>query len=174
MIDDLEDCNTENNDDISDELNEQNLLISQRRKKLQEIRLEGVNPYANRFPVSHRLGEISEKFSSFSKEELEEEKENSYTVAGRILAKRLQGKVIFMDLRDGTGQIQLFVRQKDLGEEYFEKMKGLDIGDIAGIEGGIFKTKPGELSVWVRSGKLLTKNLRPLPEKFHGLQNIVP
>ena len=75
MIDDLDDCNTENNDDISDELNEQNLLISQRRKKLQEIRLEGVNPYANRFPVSHRLGEISEKFSSFSKEELEEEKE---------------------------------------------------------------------------------------------------
>ncbi len=172
MIDDFEDCNTQNNDDISDELNEQNLLISQRRKKLQEIRSEGVNPYANRFPVSHRLGEISEKFSSFSKEELEEEKENSYTVAGRILAKRLQGKVIFMDLRDGTGQIQLFVRQKDLGEEYFEKMKGLDIGDIAGIEGGIFKTKTGELSVWVRSGKLLTKNLRPLPEKFHGLQNI--
>ncbi len=172
MKDDLEDSNTENNKEVSDELKEENLLISQRRNKLQEIRSEGVNPYANRFAVSHQIRKILEKFSSLSKEELEEEKENSYTLAGRIMAKRLQGKVIFMDLRDGTGQIQLFVRQKDLGEEGFEKAKGLDIGDIAGFEGGIFKTKTGELSVWVRTVKLLTKNLRPLPEKWHGLQNV--
>ena len=172
MIDETEDSNIQKNNEFTDELNEENLLISQRRKKLQEIRTEGGNPFANRFSISHQIKEILEKFSSFSKEELEEEKEKSYTVAGRILAKRLQGKVIFMDLRDGTGQLQLFVRQKDLGEAGFEKMKGLDIGDIAGVEGGIFKTKTGELSVWVRSGKLLTKNLRPLPEKWHGLKNV--
>ncbi|MED5580134.1 MAG: lysine--tRNA ligase [Nitrospinota bacterium] len=172
MNDDLEDSKIQKNDEVYDELEDENLLISQRRRKLQEIRSSGGNPFVNRFTVSHQVRVILEKFSSFSKEELEEEKENSYTVAGRILAKRLQGKVVFMDLRDGTGQLQLFVRQKDLGEQAFEKMKGLDIGDIAGFEGGIFKTKTGELSVWVRSGELLTKNLRPLPEKWHGLQNV--
>ena len=92
MIDETEDSNIQKNNEHPDELNEENLLISQRRKKLQEIRTEGGNPFANRFSISHQIKEILEKFSSFSKEELEEEKEKSYTVAGRILAKRLQGK----------------------------------------------------------------------------------
>ena len=79
MIDEPEDSNIQKNNEVSDELNEENLLISQRRKKLQEIRLEGGNPFANRFAISHQIKEISEKFSSFSKEELAEEKEKSYS-----------------------------------------------------------------------------------------------
>ena len=147
-------------------------LIEQRRRKLEAIREAGGNPFPNRFRVSHRIGEIVSEQGDLTEEGYDETKGQRFVVAGRVMAKRLQGKVIFMDLRDGSGRIQLFIRMNELGEEKFAAAKELDIGDIVGCEGGIFKTRTGELSVWVRRIHLLTKNMHPLPEKWHGLQNV--
>ncbi|MEE9274456.1 MAG: lysine--tRNA ligase [bacterium] len=147
-------------------------MRAQRRSKLEALRAAGKNPFVNRFPLTHRIGEIVAAYADRSQEEFEEEREGRFVVAGRLMARRLQGKVIFMDLRDATGRIQLFFRKNDLGDESFERAKEFDIGDIVGCEGGIFRTRTGELSVWVRSADVLTKNLAPLPEKWHGLQNV--
>lgn len=147
-------------------------LLELRRRKLEAIREAGGDPYPNRFPVTHRVGDIVSECDGLTEVEYEETKAGRYVLAGRIVAKRLQGKVIFMDLRDGTGRLQLFIRMNELGEEAFAAAKELDIGDIVGCAGGIFRTRTGELSVWVREIRLLTKNLHPLPEKWHGLQNV--
>ncbi|MFP6869013.1 MAG: lysine--tRNA ligase [Nitrospinota bacterium] len=147
-------------------------LIEQRRRKLEAIRGAGGDPFPNRFPITHRAGDIISECGGFTDAEYEETKAGRYVIAGRIVAKRLQGKVVFMDLRDGTGRLQLFIRLNELGEEGFAAAKDLDIGDIVGCAGGVFRTRTGELSVWVREIRLLTKSLRPLPEKWHGLQNV--
>jgi len=151
---------------------EENVLIAQRRRKLEALRAAGENPFPNRFRTTHRVGEIVAAYGPLAGEALAPAKEGRFAVAGRLMGKRLQGKVVFMDLRDGSGRIQLFLRQNDLGEAAFARAKELDIGDIVGAEGGVFRTKTGELSVWVRGFSLLAKNLRPLPEKWHGLQNV--
>ncbi len=151
---------------------EESLLLAQRRKKLEAIRAAGENPFVNRFSISHRIGEVVARYGGLAEGALAEAKEERLVIAGRVMAKRLQGKVIFMDLRDGSGRIQLFFRLNDLGEEAFARAKELDIGDIVGCEGGMFRTRSGELSLWVRRAALLTKSLRPLPEKWHGLQNV--
>ncbi|OGL63552.1 MAG: lysine--tRNA ligase [Candidatus Tectomicrobia bacterium RIFCSPLOWO2_12_FULL_69_37] len=151
---------------------EENVLIAQRRRKLEALRAAGENPFPNRFRTTHRIGEIVAAYGPLAGEALAPAKEGRFAVAGRLMGKRLQGKVVFMDLRDGSGRIQLFLRQNDLGEAAFARAKELDIGDIVGAEGGVFRTKTGELSVWVRGFSLLAKNLRPLPEKWHGLQNV--
>ncbi|MEE9257031.1 MAG: lysine--tRNA ligase [bacterium] len=147
-------------------------LLEQRRRKLDAIRGEGKNPFVNRFPISHQIGDIAAKYGELSDEEYEETKAQRFVVAGRVMAKRLQGKVVFMDLRDGSGRIQLFVRMNELGEEAFTRVKELDIGDIVGSAGGVFRTRTGELSIWVREIQLLTKSMYPLPEKWHGLKDV--
>ncbi|MBI3025963.1 MAG: lysine--tRNA ligase [Candidatus Tectomicrobia bacterium] len=151
---------------------EENVLVAQRRRKLEALRAAGENPFPNRFRTTHRVGEVVAAYGPLSGEALAPAKEERVRVAGRLMGKRLQGKVVFMDLRDGSGRIQLFLRRDDLGEEAFARAKELDVGDIVGAEGGVFRTRTGELSVWVRGFALLAKNLRPLPEKWHGLQNI--
>ena len=147
-------------------------IIEQRRRKLDQVRQEGGNPFVNRFPISHRIGDLTEKFGGLTDEEYEETKAQRFVTAGRVMAKRLQGKVVFMDLRDGTGRIQLFIRMNELGEEAFARVKELDIGDIVGCAGGVFRTRTKELSIWVREIQLLTKSMYPLPEKWHGLQDV--
>ncbi len=151
---------------------DENALIRQRRKKLDAIRSSGANPFVNRFETTHQLGEIVEEFHETPAEGFDEAKDAHFSVAGRILAKRVQGKVAFVDLRDGTGRIQLFVRMNEVGEEAFQAVKDFDIGDVVGARGGVFRTRMGELSIWVRGVELLTKSLRPLPEKWHGLRNV--
>ena len=151
---------------------EENALVAQRRRKLEALRAAGENPFPNRFRTTHRIGDIVEAYGPLGEAALAPAKEGRFAVAGRLMGKRLQGKVVFMDLRDGSGRIQLFLRQNDLGEESFARAKELDVGDIVGAEGGVFRTKTGELSIWVRAFSLLTKSLRPLPEKWHGLQNV--
>ncbi len=155
-----------------EERDDENILSRSRRKKLEGIRASGANPFVNRFPTTHRIGVIVAQYHDVPADGFDEAKEQDFSVAGRIIARRVQGKVAFLDLRDGTGQIQLFIRMNEIGEEAFQLARELDIGDIVGVEGGVFRTRMGELSVWVRRIGLLTKSLRPLPEKWHGLRNV--
>ena len=155
-----------------DERDDENILTLRRRKKLEGIRTAGANPFVNRFSTTHQIGVIVEEFQEMATDGLDEAKEANFSVAGRIIAKRVQGKVAFIDLRDGTGQIQLFIRKDEIGDPAFQSAKDLDIGDIIGAGGGVFRTRMGELSIWVRRLSLLTKSLRPLPEKWHGLKNV--
>ena len=112
-------------------------------------------------------------WDQFSKEELQEKEDDSHvTIAGRLMTKRGKGKAGFAHVQDLSGQIQIYVRKDQVGEEQFELWNAADLGDIVGVEGVMFKTNTGELSVKAKSFTLLTKSLRPLPDKFHGLQDI--
>lgn len=151
-----------------DELNDQ-LLV--RRQKMMDIRESGLDPFGSKFERTHLSNAIKEEFDSFTKEELEAAG-HRVTIAGRIMTKRGKGKAGFAHLQDLDGQIQIYVRQDAIGEESYELFKTVDLGDIIGISGTVFKTNVGELSVKADEFTFLTKALRPLPEKFHGLQDI--
>ena len=140
-------------------LSEQRLI---RRAKLKELQDAGQDPFQiTKFVVKHHSADIKEGFEAL---------EGAMTsVAGRIMSKRGMGKAVFCDLQDGKGRIQLYVRVDELGEEAFAKFKKTDIGDIVGVEGEVFKTKRGEISVKAHKVTLLSKSLQPLPETFHGL-----
>ena len=147
---------------------DENKLIAERKSKLALLRESG-NPYINDFKPQNLARSIHEKFDSFSNEDLQEAGE-FVTVAGRLMLKRIMGKASFVQLQDTSGQIQLFVTRDELEEGFYnEQFKKWDIGDIIGASGVLFKTQTGELSIRVGDIKLLTKSLRPLPEKFHGL-----
>ncbi len=149
---------------------DENKLIAERKSKLALLREEG-NPYVNDFKPLNLALDIHAKFDVNSNEELQEVNE-SVTVAGRIMLKRIMGKASFVQLQDTSGQIQLFVTRDELDEGFYnEQFKKWDIGDIVGASGTLFKTQTGELSVRVNDIRLLTKSLRPLPEKFHGLSD---
>lgn len=142
-------------------------LIGERIRKLKEIVSLGVNPYPHRYDPTHSSKEILEKYSELKAEEKTADK---VKVAGRIVAVRDMGKVSFSHLQDESGRIQLFFKEDSLGLQY-ALFKLLDIGDIVGVEGTVFKTKTGETSVWVEKLDLLCKSIRPLPEKWHGLKD---
>lgn len=146
---------------------DENELIAQRREKLHHLKEKG-SAYPNDFRRSATAADLHESFGDQSKEDLES-RENTAAVAGRIILKRLMGKASFLTVQDVSGQIQLYVRQNDIGEENYEAFKKFDMGDIIGAEGVLMKTNKGELSLHVRSIRLLTKSLRPLPEKHKGL-----
>ena len=150
-------------------MNEQeaNPLIAQRREKLTHIREQGI-AFPNDFKRTHYAGRLQVEHSDDSKEILEE-RADRVMVGGRIMLKRIMGKASFITISDTTGQIQLFIQKGRLGDEPYDAFKTWDTGDIIGAEGELFKTKTGELSIRVDGIKLLTKSLRPLPEKFHGL-----
>ena len=151
-----------------DELNDQ-LLV--RRQKMEDIRESGLDPFGSRFERTHLSNEIIEKYEGLSKEELDETT-HEVKIAGRIMTKRGKGKAGFAHLQDLGGQVQIYVRQDAIGEEAYELFNSTDLGDIIGVSGVIFKTKVGELSIKVTEFTFLTKALRPLPEKFHGLKDI--
>ena len=146
---------------VEQELSE---LLQVRRDKLKALQDEGRDPFhVTKFNRTAFSAEVIENF-----EELEEK---PVSVAGRIMSKRGMGKVIFSHIKDDKGQIQLFVRKDNLSEQEFADFKKYDIGDIVGVDGVVFKTKTGEISVRAEKITLLSKSLRPLPEKFHGMTN---
>ena len=148
--------------------NSDNKLIAERREKLKELRKQG-NPFKNYFRPKDFAQEITEQYDGQDKDSFEEKK-IEVTIAGRIMLKRVMGKASFAHIQDTTGKIQIYVARDDLPEGiYNEQFKKWDIGDIVGLTGSLFKTKVGELSIKVSSIELITKSLRPLPEKFHGL-----
>ncbi|GAB4361516.1 MAG: lysine--tRNA ligase [Gammaproteobacteria bacterium] len=146
---------------------DENALIAQRRAKLQKLRENGV-AFPNDFRRNVMAGELHAEHGGKSNEELEAEPLR-VKVAGRMMSKRVMGKASFAHIMDMSGRIQLFVQRDALPEGVYQEFKSWDIGDIIGAEGVLFKTRTGELSVKVESIRLLTKSLRPLPEKFHGL-----
>ncbi|MGG2094220.1 lysine--tRNA ligase [Bacillus sp. S13(2024)] len=151
-----------------EELNDQ-LLV--RREKLHNLREQGMDPFGKRFERTHSTKELLSLYGEISKEELEE-KEISVSIAGRIMTKRGKGKAGFAHIQDLHGQIQIYVRKDAVGDEQYELFNTADLGDLVGIEGKVFKTKVGELSVKVTGFTLLTKSLRPLPDKYHGLKDV--
>jgi lysyl-tRNA synthetase, class II len=151
-----------------EELNDQ-LIV--RREKLHTLREMGVDPFGKRFERTHSTRELIDLYDGFTKEQLDE-KEITVTIAGRIMTKRGKGKAGFTHIQDLTSQIQLYVRLDAVGEEQYEIFNIADLGDIVGVTGTVFKTKVGELSIKVSSFELLSKALRPLPDKFHGLKDV--
>jgi len=148
------------------ELTEQDLLAL-RRAKLTHLRSNG-NAYPNDFKRDSLAATIHLNYESLTAEQLENQ-HITVKIAGRMMTRRVMGKAAFAHLQDMSGQMQIYVRRDDIGEATFEQFKHWDIGDILGAEGHLFKTKTGELSLKIKTLKILTKSLRPLPEKFHGL-----
>ncbi|HHC73479.1 MAG TPA: lysine--tRNA ligase, partial [Thiothrix sp.] len=153
--------NTLKNDD-------DNQLIQQRREKLTQLREKQTSAFPNDFNKTHYANVLHVEYDEHDKPWFEENSV-AVNVAGRMMLKRVMGKASFITLSDTTGRIQLFVQKNNIGEEAYADFKTWDVGDIVGGEGLLFKTKTGELSVKVSRLQLLTKSLRPLPEKFHGL-----
>jgi len=143
-------------------------LIANRRAKLDALREMGQDPYPRRFRVERSVSEARSLYEGLSAEELEKDPP-VVRLGGRLRAVRGHGKVSFADLSDGVGQIQLYVKKNDLDESSWLVFKQLDLGDFLGVEGPVFRTRAGELSVAVKELTVLSKALRPLPEKYHGL-----
>ena len=158
---------TENN--TEEVIQDENQLITLRREKLAAIREQGI-AFPNKFNREHYATSLQNEYEDKDKPWFEEN-DVTVSVAGRIMLKRVMGKASFVTISDMSGRIQLYVQKNRLGDELYNAFKGWDIGDIVGATGKLFKTNKGELSVKLDSLQLLTKSLRPLPEKFHGLTN---
>ena len=154
---------------MSEEMNDQMLV---RRQKLQELYDLGIDPFGSKFDRSGLSSDLKEEWDHYSKEELVEKADSHVAIAGRLMTKRGKGKAGFAHVQDLAGQIQIYVRKDQVGDDEFDLWKNADLGDIVGVEGVMFKTNTGELSVKAKKFTLLTKSLRPLPDKFHGLQDI--
>ena len=143
-------------------MDEENELIALRRKKLDALRAEGIEPFGGGFEVAGSIAEVREKFKEGE----------TLRAAGRIIAHRDMGKSHFLDLRDATGRIQIYIHANEVAAELIDLFRLLDLGDVIGVEGTCFVTKSGEPTLKVRTFQLLAKALRPLPEKWHGLQDV--
>jgi lysyl-tRNA synthetase class 2 len=148
---------------------DENRLIAQRREKLAELREQG-NAFPNDFRRNVMNAELTAEYSETSADDLKAEPRR-VKIAGRLMTKRVMGKASFANIRDMSGDMQLYVKRDDLAEGVYAQFKQWDLGDIIAAEGVMFKTQKGELSVLVDDIRLLTKSLRPLPEKFHGLSD---
>ncbi|MFC0190406.1 lysine--tRNA ligase [Fictibacillus aquaticus] len=155
---------------MSQEL-ELNDLLRVRREKLAGLVEKGMDPFGTKFSRTHMAGDLLSQFGDVEKEELDSQNV-SVTIAGRIMTKRGKGKAGFAHIQDLTGQVQIYVRTDAVGEEAYSLFDTIDIGDWVGVTGTVFKTKVGELSVKATKFELLTKSLRPLPDKFHGLKDV--
>jgi len=153
---------------VSEELNEH---MRVRREKLAEHFRQDLDPFGRKFSRTHVAKELHNLYENNTKEQLEE-KNVEVTIAGRVMTKRGKGKVGFAHIQDSSDQIQIYVRKDAIGEDAYDIYKSIDIGDIIGVTGVMFKTNVGELSIAVHKFELLTKSLRPLPEKYHGLKDI--
>ena len=141
-----------------------NHLVQVRREKLDKLREEGKDPFQiTKFNRTHTTKQIIDNYDELEGKDV--------TIAGRLMAKRIMGKASFCHVQDGEGKIQSYVSINDLGEESYKQFKEDDIGDIIGITGFVFKTRTGEISIHAKEVTLLTKSLKPLPEKFHGLKD---
>ncbi|MGB2661063.1 MAG: lysine--tRNA ligase [Candidatus Omnitrophota bacterium] len=144
------------------DMQEKNELIEQRYKNFEQLQQAGIDPFGKSFSGIQSIASVKENFSEGGKTR----------IAGRIMAKRKHGKSIFMDIKDFTGKIQLYAQKDDVGEKTFDVLKVLDIGDIIGADGELFKTRTGEDTVKLTECLVLSKSLRPLPEKWHGLKDV--
>ncbi|WP_342527515.1 lysine--tRNA ligase [Chryseomicrobium sp. FSL W7-1435] len=151
-----------------EELNDQ---LQVRRQKMTSMQEQGMDPFGSRFDRSHLSNEIIEEFEGYTKEQLDE---TPYEViaAGRIMTKRGKGKAGFAHIQDLGGQIQIYVRKDAIGDEAYATFNTADLGDIVGVKGLVFRTNVGELSIKATEFTFLTKSLRPMPEKFHGLKDV--
>src|SRR6266704_5416773 len=136
-----------------------------RIQRLQALRNQGINPYPNTAERTHTIAEVLQHFNELVGPE------GSYTLVGRIRLLREMGKAAFAKIEDGTGSIQIYLRINDLGEETYRTIKLLDLGDFIEVSGFLFITRTGERTLHVRRYRLLAKGLRPLPEKYHGLED---
>ena len=152
---------------MTDNTDDQNKLILERRKKLESLREGGFN-YPKGLEIDAYSQDLQEQFSSLTGEDLQS-RNKEIMVAGRMMAKRVMGKSSFSKIKDGTGEIQIFLSSSKLSPETYDQFKTLDVGDIIWVKGPLFKTKTDELTINVMELELLTKSLRPLPEKYHGL-----
>ena len=141
------------------ELEQLNEQLRFRREKMQTLREKGIDPFGHACKTTHMSREILDNFEDLEGKEV--------IVAGRVMSMRGHGKVSFIDLRDFQGKIQLYVKIDVVGEENFDLLKQMDIGDIIGVRGEVFKTQRGEISVKAEELTFLSKSLHPLPEKFH-------
>lgn len=153
---------------MSEEINDQ---MAVRREKMDELRRQGIDPFGMRFDQRHHMGILVTECEQMSKEELDPQKKE-VQVAGRVMTKRGQGKAGFAHIQDASGQIQIYVRLDQVGEQGHELFQQTDLGDIIGVQGVLFKTNRGETSVKVHQLVMLSKALRPLPDKYHGLKDI--
>src|SRR5258708_4384119 len=146
---------------------EDNKLVEERREKLKALRATGA-AYPNDFRRRDLAAKLVESHGGKTKEELEKNSVNA-CIAGRMMLKRVMGKASFATLQDGSGKMQIYVSNDVTGEKFHDEFKHWDLGDIVGVEGALFKTNKGELTISAKKIRLITKALRPLPEKFHGL-----
>ena len=146
-------------------------LIEERRKKLKQLRDRG-GAYSNSFKPQNNAFKLQEEYGEFSKEDLAEKDVKDISIAGRIVLKRVMGNASFATLRDASGDIQIYVTKNNVDETVYEDFKTWDLGDIVGVSGTLFKTKTDELTIDVWDLEMITKSLRPMPEKFKGLTDI--
>lgn len=158
----------EQNQPKQEELNDQMLV---RREKMETLREEGIDPFGTRFERTADSQELHEKYNDLSKEEIAALGQTA-SIAGRMMTKRGKGKVGFAHLQDREGQVQIYVRKDEVGEENYQIFKKADLGDFLGVEGEIMKTDTGEVSIKAKKVTMLSKALRPLPDKYHGLSNV--
>ena len=146
-------------------------ISQQRLEKLEKARSKGIDPYPNRYQRSHTNREAIDLVLN---EEQSEGDVSSlhFTLAGRIMANRVMGKIAFMDIRDGSAKIQLYFNRQKLGEQNYQNLRDLDIGDFIGVTGTAFRTRSGEITLDVSDFSLLAKSLHSLPEKWHGLVDV--
>ncbi|GAB6075497.1 lysine--tRNA ligase [Desulfurobacterium crinifex] len=152
-------------------------IVEQRKEKAEKLKEFGYEPYAYKYKVTTTAKELIDRFGRHKEGEEREKEElpaEEFSLAGRIMSIRIMGKAAFFHLQDGTERIQCYIRRDTVGEEFYNKVfkKLIDIGDIVGIKGKLFRTKTGELTVEVSEMTPLTKSLRPLPEKWHGLKDV--
>jgi lysyl-tRNA synthetase, class II len=153
------------NDEVVQEV--ENHIVAERRSKLTSIRKQK-NAFPNKFKPLNTTSDIIKQYDSLSKDVLAQE-QAQVVIAGRIMLKRVMGKVSFATLKDNGYNIQIYLNKANLGDEVYDEFKNLDIGDIIGVDGVLFRTKTDELTIEVKCFELIAKSLRPLPEKFHGL-----
>ncbi|MBP2002736.1 lysyl-tRNA synthetase class 2 [Paenibacillus shirakamiensis] len=146
-------------------------LLQVRRDKLDELRGMGIDPFGQKYERTHNAGDILQQYDGLTKEELDE-KNVVVRIAGRIMGKRGMGKASFAHIQDLSGKIQIYVRKDTVPEVKYDAFDLLDLGDIVGISGEVFKTKTGETSIKVKDLEVLSKSLYPLPDKYHGLKDV--
>ena len=154
-----------------DNLSGEKALIEERRKKLDQLRDKG-SAYGNSFKPQNNSNDIFKEYGEFSKDELAEKDIKNISIAGRIVLKRVMGNASFATLRDSSGDIQIYVTKNNVEESVYEDFKTWDLGDIVGVSGSLFRTKTDELTIDVWDLEMITKSLRPMPEKFKGLTDI--
>jgi lysyl-tRNA synthetase class 2 len=155
----------------NDNLGGEKALLEERRKKLDQLRDKG-SAYGNTFKPQNSAKKLHEEFGQFSKEELVKKDIKNISIAGRIVLKRVMGKASFATLRDASGDIQIYVTKNNVDDSVYEDFKTWDLGDIVGISGTLFRTQKDELTIDVWDLEMITKSLRPMPEKFKGLTDI--